>query len=524
MTAKRIFYITANELTVFYCQKGAVSELARYAATAEGVSEFTQYLALQPEDSSAILIDVIEEEYRMETIPHVKGGDRNHLLDRKLKKLFRRSPFCFAQVQGREKTVRRDDQVMCAALTNPEIIELWLTEVRINKIPLSGIYSVATVTEQLLKKLNIKHDYSLVLSMQRSNLLRQSFFHRHKLKISRLSLLSQSDLTSYVIDVKNEVERKQRYINRLQLLPFNQSMDICLLGSDERLNFYQNEFKDSELLRYHIIGINEAAQKVGLKTALHEGQCEWLYAYLASVTSPAINYAPPEERQYFKMFQMRKGLVAASVVIALFGTIFSAGSVLDALKIKGQAEETAVKVVDMSLQHTTAVAALPAVKFSPKVMRSAVEADRQLSARKSHPQTMISLLGKELTRFPNIHLDEIHWQEIKPNEQVTDDDSIMDEEGNIIEAADRDHYLSQMMTIKARLEPPIKNYQTAFNQIDDFIKQLERNQNFIQVEAISLPLNVDPTATLMGVSGLFLKTPTAYFEIKVVMQVASDEA
>ena len=525
MTAKRIFYITANELAVFYCQKGVVNALARYDATVEGVSEFAQYLAQQPGDPSALLVDVIEEEYRMETIPHVRGGDRNHLLERKLNKLFRRTPFFSAQVQGREKSERRDDQLMCAALTNPDMVELWLAEVRTCKVPLSGIYSVATVTEQLLKKLHIKHDNALVLSLQHDNLLRQSFFHQYRLKISRLSLLSQTDVESCVANVKNEVERNQRYINRLQLLPFNEPMDVCLLSSNERLASYQEAFMDSKLLRHHIIDINEAAQKIGLKMQLQEGQCEWLYAYLASLTTPSVNYAPKEERHYFKMFQMRKGLVAGSVILALSGMLYSAASVLDAWKIREQAEDTAVKVAHMEQRHARAVAALPAVKFSPKVMRSAVEVNRQLSANNTHPQVMMSLLGKELSRFSNIHLDEIRWQAVKPDAQLLDDENIiMDDEGNVIEQALEDSRLLQVMVIKARLEPQIKNYQSAFNQIEDFISILDRNQHFYKVETVSLPLNVDPASTLMGESGLTLKNPTAFFEIKVVMPVDSDEA
>ncbi len=518
MTAKRIFYITADEMTAFYCHKGNIEELARYSATAEGVSEFTEYLAQQSREPSAILVDVIEEEYRMETIPHVTGRDRNHLLERKLNKLFRRTPFFSAQVQGREKTERRDDQVMCAALTNPDVVESWLAVVRSCKVPLSGIYSISMVTEQLLKKLHLKHENALVLSLQHGALLRQSFFNHDKLKISRLSLVSLSDMKSYVANVQTEVERNQRYINRLQLLPFNKPMDICLLGSSERLEPHQEAFKDSKLLRYHIIDINEAAQQIGLKVQLQEGQCEWLYAYLASLAAPSVNYAPIAERYYFKMFQMRKGLIAASVILALSGMLYSAKSVFDAWQINTKIKDTALQAMHMEQRHAEAVAALPAVKFSPKVMRSAVEVNRQLSAGKFHPESMMSLLGKEISGFSNIHLDEMHWQIVKPEAEVLDD------EGNIVETPSNESSLLQMMVIKARLAPQIKNYQSAFNQIDDLISKLKRNQRFVKVEAVSLPLNVDSASTLMGQSGLGLQNPTAFFEIKVVMQVGRDEA
>ncbi len=523
MTIKRIFYITANELTQFSCHKGVVSELARFEATPDGVAEFSARLAQHPGDPSAILVDVIEEEYRMETIPHVRGGDRNHLLERKLAKLFRRTPFNAAQVHGREKKGRRDDQVMCAALTNPDVVELWLAEVRKQKVPLSGIFSISMVTEKLLKKLQVKHENVLVLSLQQDKILRQSFFANSKLKISRLSPLALTDVDTYVANIQNEVERNHRYINRLQLLPFNEPMDVCLFSSGERLALYDDALTDSRLLRHHVIDINEAGQKLGLKTALQEGQCEWLYAYFTSLVTPTINYAAHEELRYFRMLQMRRGMLAASVMLVLSGLLFSAAMEFDTWNIRSQTEEAAVSIAQVEERRAGVLASLPPTKFSPKVMREAVEVNRQLTANKSHPQFMMTLLGKTLARFPTIHLDEIYWTVVKPGAQMQSNEVIMDDEGNVIESVADEGDLMQMVTIKARLEPQIKKYQSAFDKIERFTNDLKQNKNLLKVEVVSLPLDIDPTSTLQGESGLGLDNPTAFFEVKAVMRVNRDE-
>lgn len=523
MAVKRIFYITANELALFLCHKGVVRELARYQSNDEGVSEFSEYLARHPDDASAILVDVIEEEYRMETIPHVRGGDRNHLLERKLSKLFRRAPFSTAQIQGRESDGRRDDRVMCAALTNPDMVELWLAEVRTHKVPLSGVYSISMVTEKLLKKLRIKHDNILVMSLQQDNLLRQSFIADSKLKISRLSPLSLSDDSGYVTNIQNEVERNHRYINRLRLLPFNEPMDVCLFSSRENMARYNEALQDSRLIRFHTIDINEAARNLGLKQTLREGQCEWLYAHLLSLVAPPMNYASRDERRYFRMFQMRRGAIAASVMLALSGLLYCGGAVLDGWHIKEEAEDTAARVAQVERRHADVLASLPPTRFSPKVIRETVEINDRLSGNRYHPQFMMALLGKTLSRFPNIHLDEIRWKIIKPEEQGQDVDLELDEEGNVIEPVHDERRVMQMVTIKARLEPQIKKYQSAFNKIEQLISELKRHKDLVKVNAVSLPLNVDPTSTLQGESGLGLNNPTAFFEIEAVMQVNRDE-
>ena len=519
MAAKRIFYITASELTLFSCHKGVVSEVARYDASDEGRAAFSAHLEQHPGDPSTILVDVIEEEYRMETIPHVSGGDRQHLLERKLTKVFRRSPFSAAQVQGREKEGRRDDLVMCAALTNSDVVESWLVEVRNHKVPLAGVFSISMMTEKLLKKLQIKHDNVLVLSLQQDKNLRQSFFASGKLKISRLSPLSLSDANTYVTNIQNEVERNHRYVNRLRLLPFNEPLDICLFASSENMARYNEALQDSRSLRYHAIDINEAARNIGLKQTLQEGQCEWLYAHLASLVTPSINYASQGECRYYRMFQMRRGAIAASVMLSLSGLLYCGGAVLDAWKTKAETENTVAKIAQVEQRHAVVLATLPPMQFSPKVIRETVEIDARLSGSGYHPQFMMTLLGKTLTRFPDIQLDEVSWKIIKPEEQPQDDDLVMDEEGNVIEPIHDESRVMQMVTIKARLEPQIKKYQSAFNKIEQFISELKRHKDLVKVNAISLPLNVDPASTLQGESGVGMNNPTAFFEIEAVMRV-----
>ena len=119
---------------------------------------------------------------------------------------------------------------------------------------------------------------------------------------------------------------------------------------------------------------------------------------------------------------MRRGAIAASVMLSLSGLLYCGGAVLDAWQMKGETENTVAKVAQVEQRHAAVLATLPPMRFSPKVIRETVEIDARLSGSGYHPQFMMTLLGKTLSRFPDIQLDEIRWKIIKPEEQLQDEE------------------------------------------------------------------------------------------------------
>ena len=101
--AVRIFYVTTRQLTVYRWDGEAFNAEQLFDVMADGQDIFSSYLEKAPDIISAILVDVIEEEYRNETIPHVMGADSRAVQERKLAQVFRQTPYRACQIQGREK-------------------------------------------------------------------------------------------------------------------------------------------------------------------------------------------------------------------------------------------------------------------------------------------------------------------------------------------------------------------------------------------------------------------------------------
>ncbi len=162
----RVLLIAADRALLFLGEGRALQHAYEFAAGESGWATFAKYLAGAPPSPLYVLVDVVEEEYRQDTIPHVRGRDRAAVLGRKFARMFRGTPYCLALDQGRERDGRRDDRVLLTALTKPESIAPWIEEIVQHGIPLVGIYSLPVLSAGLLPKIKAQASNVLFISVQ----------------------------------------------------------------------------------------------------------------------------------------------------------------------------------------------------------------------------------------------------------------------------------------------------------------------------------------------------------------------
>ena len=142
--AQRHFLYLANSRMVSMTTRGKRIEMRReFAVSGAGVAEFERYLGGLEAIPAHIFTDLAEEDFRLDTIPHVGGRDRDAIMGRKLAQMFRSTPFRHAAVQGREPDGRRDDRVVYTAITNPDVLRPWVDALEKREVPRAGIRSPA---------------------------------------------------------------------------------------------------------------------------------------------------------------------------------------------------------------------------------------------------------------------------------------------------------------------------------------------------------------------------------------------
>ena len=294
-----------------------------FRADEDGLTQFAQYLQSTPPDPVSLLVDVVEEEFREETVPHVMGTDRRALLRNKKTRLFRDATYSYAMLQGRESEGRRDDRVLFTALIRPDMLAPWLGQLARLKIPLTGIYSLPLLSEMLLKKLKVSGSHVLLVSMHSTGGLRQSFLQDQRLKLSRLAITPDVGQARYPSYILGEIEKLRRYLGSLRLLSRETPLEVPCdqrrghpggagssgLGLDNdtssfsqyRRSCQEDRAQKSHRAGSHRDGVRASAGKETVKN----------------------HYAPQRETRYFSMQRARTGMVAASWLLLLAGISFA---------------------------------------------------------------------------------------------------------------------------------------------------------------------------------------------------------
>src|SRR5512140_153654 len=200
-----------------------------FAASGTGAAQFEQHLATLPVAPVHLFTDLAEEDFRLDTVPHVGGRDREAILARKLAQMFRNTPFRHAVVQGRETEGRRDDRVFYTAITNPEVLRPWLDAIERRKAPLAGIYSAAVFSSVLLEELDLIYPHTLLVTFTPGGAMRQTYFRDREIKFSRLTPIDPEEGQSLGTLISEETTRTWQYLDSLRHFAEDDRLEVCVM-------------------------------------------------------------------------------------------------------------------------------------------------------------------------------------------------------------------------------------------------------------------------------------------------------
>ena len=530
---KRLFYFSGHRLTVFHWSKKTLAGACSFESNEDGYEKFKQYLESSEKTSTCLLLDVIEEDFRKEVIPHVFGRDRKAVISRIMDRYYRSSrQYTYSEIQGRQKHGRKDDEVLLAAITNPELVRGWIRIIESCDVPLSGILSLPLISKSMLPYLGAKKGYVLLVSQQVNSNLRQTFFKDGKMLSSRQSVINQDakNITNIGKYARPEVERTLAFLRNQYQIDDNTEINVHLLGSDAQIDSLESAFLSVTANHYHIHRIKELDEKLGIKGVpdkFADGMFAWIALNKAGATS---HYGRKDEFVRFYYALASKALYAASVAVVILSLLMIESNISEGISFK---ESTALlnnRTDEFRRVYMEKYQAYEELFSNAKLMDMAVGMVGQIEANsKVSPLDFMIALSKLVSdpQIGRIYIDKIEWSTVQVNDEKKNDrrrnkQNVMAYKSTNVTSTSE---IKHVAVVSGRIPVAFNNYRDTVNRINNIITTLNSSDRIEDVSAINLPVEVRPDRKFASESGAVpsggngrLNRQDGLFSLKVIMR------
>lgn len=516
---KRLFYFTGYRLSVLHYKGKELVGSSSFEPTDTGLDDFRSYLAQTPNIAGKFLVDVIEEDFRKEIVPHVGRRDRKSVINRLVDRYYRASKnYFYSEVIGREKKGRKDDVVLLSAMTNPQLMQPWISIIEECEVPLSGIWTMPLVSKKILKILKASTGVVLLVSQQVNSNVRQTLFRDCKLMSSRQSIINQdiNDISGIGDLAAPEVKRTIDFLRGQNLVSPDEVINLHLLGSDEQLLSLQNAFiaKEKQTVTIHrIADINKNLGLQGVGEKFSDGIFAWLCLGQNFTTS---HYG--ESKLFINYYNKlaATALYVCSLLILIVSVLVTESNISQAMEYE--------KSITLLQQEENNYKDLYSKKFkdfedvfeNAGLMNSAVDLANRIKLNSAtSPLDFMITLSEILNQksIGTLYIDKIEWQAININEKLNQG------EANFTADLPAKHHAM----ITGRIVESEYNYRASIAQINAIISFLKANPRVETVEALKMPVDLRSESKFATESGVDISQQgsidsSGVFSLEIIMK------
>lgn len=516
---KQLFYLNNNNVTAYTWAKGSLSLVQEFSNDQYGQEAFSAYLAGSEKATAYILVDLIEESFQRDTLPHVTGKARTTLIKRRIGQIYRDTPFRQGLVQGREKTGRKDDQVLFTALTNPVLVKPWVDAIVEKNVPLAGIFSLPLLSPIVFKKFHLASGPLLLVTHQSSG-LRQTYLQDGSVIFSRITPLFSLDSTAVADTVTQELAKTRQFLASTRQLPIGAMINIAIIAGDTHLSSLKTVCEDTSTVLYRFISLDEAAQTVDLKSVRGMSTCDQVFLSLLANRAPDKHYALLEQERFYKLWQTRTAIYGLSAATVVGGIVWAGMTALALLDAQQKNREMNAEIRSAEIQYQAIISSMPSTITKPQNMKDTVDIEKMISQNTPEPVALFSTVSQALAGVPEIKINQMQWQltETGPSPGAGEPPpapAAATESAPAIGLIGIPKPPYQMLTIEGEIDPFKNDYRSALDSVHRFVTALTNNKQ-LTVEVIKAPLDIRPSVKLNGNEGTDGNKPEASFIMKLM--------
>lgn len=458
----------------------------------------------------AVIVDLMEEEYRFEHLPHLTGADRRSLWSRKQRQLFRGEPYVSVKVLGREKAGRRDDLVLFTAIREAGPFRQWMETLAQWQIAVSGVWSLPQLCAEW-KIQPLSEGMRLMIYPCGNKLALRQCFHRNKrLVFSRLSLIAED---SVQVEGPQELERTWRYLMRLLGLDPVETIALQLWVSTGRLEVARGLSRELPNFSMESVQLEDVATEFGWKGDLQSLEIPALTAF--SLARRKWLGGPHYRDTTFESLKQSRWLKTGLYLGAagLVGISVGYDSLMEHHAIQLQQEMRRLQQQKQGLSARLTAMHMPEriADLDPWQLQSLVELKQQVDASRVQPAPLLDLLSSALERFPALELEAVQWRRLPP------------EEGD--ESSEASIVLSKPIEMIARIKTPVSKVglRAAVAKVERFAALLAEHKQVSRARLVgsTIPFREDePVRGEMGT--LENVTDSATFTVEIQFSSPGD--
>lgn len=420
----RVYFFTGYRMLVFEFSRGAVTARLDFACDNNGFEQFEFFLSNCTKQKSQLLLDVREEDFIREQVPHVSGADRKELLDRMERRVFRDAEYRFTKPLGRMEDGRKDDLVLFSSLLDNESFNRCMALFYEHATPISGVWSVAFLGERLLAKLKAKEESILLFSRQMRSAVRETLFKKGKLYVSRQAKLDRRIRNEHSAEtiatiIASNVEVMQRFLINQRIVMGFEKLHVYSVVEDDHIEKLKQHCANSNTLQFNFIGIQSIFERFGLE--FQDGfATDILFSYICSREPDSTQqYLNKEKKRPYYAYVLDKSLTAASLVGSFVFIVIGVFFLLNAIEFSHMRDFEVNKILNLNAEHEDKYSAVEhRISDAQKIKGSVELVEKIRTEAKYSPNSLFPYLGAIFEResFSVFSVDTLVWEKHNPNE------------------------------------------------------------------------------------------------------------
>ena len=409
MRARRLLFLGLHQLSAYHWRGGTLHDEGHFAIGPDGYADFAAYLRQHPADTFMFLANVAEEGYQLETIPYLRGRDRQAVIERKLGQYFFGAGLACAKSLGYEKNKRKDERLLLTALTNQSFFAPWLAALAEAQVALAGVYSLAQLTPILLQRLKIAEPRCLVLSVQDQS-IRQSYLENGELHFSRLTPLQNSSQAGIAQAFAAEAGKLQQYLASQRLIGRSQTLTAYILAHAGTHKAIATSCIDTPQLNFVVIDSADAARRTGLKEAPPNSFSDTLFLNLLASMPPAQQYANDEQRHLHHLGQLRTALLGGGAALLGACLIYAGLQLYDRHAVAERSAELRTEAQLAHQRYDAIARTFPPMPTDSASLHQLIDRHAELERTTPTPAGLYRDIARALHAAPTVEIDGIDWR------------------------------------------------------------------------------------------------------------------